>query len=929
MKHTFWNIKALLTTLLAGLLILGCADIFNPPVKGKPAVKTGSIVLTINGAGSARTILPDNVTFERYEVKITNDDDDDAVVYNETWTGKASETIELLAGDYSLNVKGFVVILGGGGTTTRAGAEATISFTLDTPDQPVNINLLPYETGGQGYFDYREVTFDSAFTTVIIDYEPYNLTVPQRILRGEGSGSHNYIDNPSPGVYDVIFTLGNGTKTVKWVETVHIYRDLVCTFVFHFPALLLEEKTPVEAATEKLIAAVTADNLTNVPYAYFTLAEITGFVTGDLKDITDTISDYYTGLNDTNMAPANLADLKALVDIALIINGHDSEYEYADEEEAKEAIGDLVKNGNTINSFVYWEETETVTFGVGKYTVRLPITIDQADPTDWAGLLITAVEEADWGGITADHFTNAGITGVTIGNLSSIEVHISETVEENVDENGNIFPEDLNDLKALVDIALIYLGWDTEADYKDDPGDFGENPDLIIAGITPLLQNIDESIPELDEVFDVTGEIIIWVGKYAMQWSYGSFWGKWVLTDDYVDEYTSFTEERVSKTDLSRTPQQRYTSVPDDYNAIYNFEEIDSIQHAVTYDSIAIYGCQVGTGGGYGMLESGVHLRIPDYGRYWRQDTNEEVSLPVVAITDYSFGNPGSGDYTLGGITIPESVVSIGSAFGNCGMLTVVNIGKNVRQICNEAFNGSQSLETVNFAEGSRLEIIGMSAFSGCASLAEITIPASVQYIGYTAFNGCGQWDGFTVNFEEDSQLVIIDSGAFSNSGLIDITIPASVVSIGGDSSEGAFNSCGNLETVTFEEGSQLIQIREMSFFQCSNLTSINLPQGLETIGDSAFHTTGLTEIIIPASVTSIGNQAFDYCNSLTDVTVLAESPPVVTQYGTPMSNPTYATIFPSTNASLIIKVPADSVNDYKTDTYWSKYAGKIIPIEE
>lgn len=57
------------------------------------------------------------------------------------------------------------------------------------------------------------------------------------------------------------------------------------------------------------------------------------------------------------------------------------------------------------------------------------------------------------------------------------------------------------------------------------------------------------------------------------------------------------------------------------------------------------------------------------------------------------------------------------------------------------------------------------------------------------------------------------------------------------------------------------------SFYNCTNLKSIILPQSIVSIGESAFEgCTGLTEMVIPDSVRTIGNRTFRICSGLVTV---------------------------------------------------------------
>lgn len=80
------------------------------------------------------------------------------------------------------------------------------------------------------------------------------------------------------------------------------------------------------------------------------------------------------------------------------------------------------------------------------------------------------------------------------------------------------------------------------------------------------------------------------------------------------------------------------------------------------------------------------------------------------------------------------------------------------------------------------------------------------------------------------------------------------------------FSHQANLESVTFS-GAET-SIPSGAFYYCKSLTSINLPSGITSIGNSAFMASGITSLVIPSGVTSIGAQAFSGCESLSSITI-------------------------------------------------------------
>ena len=127
---------------------------------------------------------------------------------------------------------------------------------------------------------------------------------------------------------------------------------------------------------------------------------------------------------------------------------------------------------------------------------------------------------------------------------------------------------------------------------------------------------------------------------------------------------------------------------------------------------------------------------------------------------------------------------------------------------------------------------LGDLAFRGCSGLISLTIPSSVTSIGYSAFEGCSGLTSLSI----PSSVTLIESGAFRGcSGLTSLPIPSSVTSIG-----------------------------YRAFEDCTGLTSLAIPSSVTSIGSNAFENcSGLTSLTIPSSVTSIESDAFEDCTGL------------------------------------------------------------------
>lgn len=123
------------------------------------------------------------------------------------------------------------------------------------------------------------------------------------------------------------------------------------------------------------------------------------------------------------------------------------------------------------------------------------------------------------------------------------------------------------------------------------------------------------------------------------------------------------------------------------------------------------------------------------------------------------------------------------------------------------------------------------------------------------------------LDMNRDSRLRKITSiggeAFYDCSRLTSINIPSSVTSIGG----GAFKDCSRLTSIHIP--SLVTSIGRGAFAFCSSLTSIHIPSSVASIEGQAFlGCSSLKSITIPSSVTSIGGGAFSFCSSLTGVTI-------------------------------------------------------------
>lgn len=168
---------------------------------------------------------------------------------------------------------------------------------------------------------------------------------------------------------------------------------------------------------------------------------------------------------------------------------------------------------------------------------------------------------------------------------------------------------------------------------------------------------------------------------------------------------------------------------------------------------------------------------------------------------------------TTGEFKIPEGVTALGPNSMQTGRFSSVTFPDSLRSINSYALCGCVNLTSVTLPDGvtfgSEREVNvnkGAGAFSGCTSLAEVTnFPADIEAIPIGIFQGDVALTSFTI----PEGIKELKDRCFSDTGITDITVPASVTMLG----NGILGGVNTSEvTVYFAKGSQLQSVGKNIF---------------------------------------------------------------------------------------------------------------------
>lgn len=248
----------------------------------------------------------------------------------------------------------------------------------------------------------------------------------------------------------------------------------------------------------------------------------------------------------------------------------------------------------------------------------------------------------------------------------------------------------------------------------------------------------------------------------------------------------------------------------------------------------------------------------------------------------------------LESIALPATVGSLGNlAFYNCKALTAIVIPEGVETIPRSLFANCSALTSATLP--STLKSMESEAFSS-TGLKEITIPEGVTSLGNNLFNACKSLESVQL---PDALTAIPSKLCYNCSALTTVNMPSKLETVGSD----AFYQCSKLQDVTFPETLQSLD--ERSFGGCSAFTRIVID--IPEIANYAFwNCANVTSIDLGEKVTSIGRNTFIMANNLQTLTCRAKNAPSLgsTAFGSAGSK---------VEGKKILYVPAASYDAYET----------------
>lgn len=199
----------------------------------------------------------------------------------------------------------------------------------------------------------------------------------------------------------------------------------------------------------------------------------------------------------------------------------------------------------------------------------------------------------------------------------------------------------------------------------------------------------------------------------------------------------------------------------------------------------------------------------------------------------------------------------------------VFSVPDGIRTIADYAFEHAKVTEVVT---PDSLVHVGFNCFWDCQELVRVSLGKSVSTLGRGPFRMCNKLE--TISVHEDNENFAVSNGVLYNHQLSSVVkcpqmTPGKVIlpyTIKKTNAY-AFEWCTEMESIEIPEG--CVFIGNSAFSTCENLSDVVLPETLEYIDTSAFsYCNSIESISIPDNVSYLGKYAFNCCLNLKEVVI-------------------------------------------------------------
>lgn len=307
--------------------------------------------------------------------------------------------------------------------------------------------------------------------------------------------------------------------------------------------------------------------------------------------------------------------------------------------------------------------------------------------------------------------------------------------------------------------------------------------------------------------------------------------------------------------------------------------------------------------------------------------THKSPKIPntiQVLETDCFWNTDGASD-SIVSIKLPKSVTYIGtSAFTGCKNLTSVDLPESVTTIEGEFLNACAKLESVVCRAKIPPTFISQTIYGSHSHttlyVPEESIPLYKKNSYWQSFKDIVSLDNYTGGDGKDTEEPM---PTYSDATIGDFTYD--LYHIDGVNTASLKKSNTMLpvsftvpESVNYEGNTyQITELKDYCFNDQSKVQSIDIPEGVTTVGACFQNCTSLRELRFPSTIkkTTLDNFGLDNCPSLFSITCLALTPPETS--GMKIGRTSKTTDGSIVYYPVIICVQPEAKENYEENTYW------------